>query len=78
MCRLCNHSVLNVILRFLNKLYQISQFEDVKFEAASILSEFYCQQVGEPITCMLWKLVLLCITGLTGYLYFVFISLIPY
>uniref|UniRef100_A0A7N6B7D4 MAU2 chromatid cohesion factor homolog n=1 Tax=Anabas testudineus TaxID=64144 RepID=A0A7N6B7D4_ANATE len=25
-------------------LYQISQFEDVKFEAASILSEFYCQQ----------------------------------
>lgn len=28
-----------------NNTYQISQFEDVKFEAASILSEFYCQQV---------------------------------
>uniref|UniRef100_A0A3Q4HTT0 MAU2 chromatid cohesion factor homolog n=1 Tax=Neolamprologus brichardi TaxID=32507 RepID=A0A3Q4HTT0_NEOBR len=27
-----------------NNTYQISQFEDVKFEAASILSEFYCQQ----------------------------------
>lgn len=28
-----------------NNTYQISQFEDVKFEAASILSEFYCHQV---------------------------------
>ncbi|KAM3605245.1 uncharacterized protein V6R79_022921 [Siganus canaliculatus] len=28
----------------LHGLNQISQFEDVKFEAASILSEFYCQQ----------------------------------
>lgn len=28
-----------------NNTYQISQFEDVKFEAASILSEFYCQRV---------------------------------
>lgn len=37
--------------QFLNYLLQISQFEDVKFEAASILSEFYCQQVGESICC---------------------------
>lgn len=43
-------------VKFLINLYQISQFEDVKFEAASILSEFYCQQVGAPISCLLWKM----------------------
>lgn len=27
---------------------QVPQFEDVKFEAASILSELFCQQVNHP------------------------------
>lgn len=30
---------------FLNRISQIPQFEDVKFEAASLLSELYCQQI---------------------------------
>lgn len=30
----------------LNQISQIPQFEDVKFEAASLLSELYCQQVS--------------------------------
>lgn len=43
------NTVSNGVVKFLIYLYQISQFEDVKFEAASILSEFYCQQVGANI-----------------------------
>lgn len=39
-------TLLVIGFKLLNDLWQISQFEDVKFEAASILSEFYCQQVG--------------------------------
>lgn len=31
---------------FLSTGVQIAQFEDVKFEAASLLSELYCQQVS--------------------------------
>lgn len=30
----------------LNHISQVPQFEDVKFEAASLLSELYCQQVS--------------------------------
>ena len=30
---------------FLIECIQIAQFEDVQFEAASLLSELYCQQV---------------------------------
>lgn len=43
---ICDCHLADNRVQFLHGTCQISQFEDVKFEAASILSEFYCQQVN--------------------------------
>ncbi len=39
--------IFSVLLSFPEPGVQVAQFEDVKFEAASLLSELYCQQVTD-------------------------------